>query len=60
MLEEAYVNDWLVTGLIYVDPDQPSMYDLYNLVDTPLNRLTQKELRPSKESLDRLNSQMFS
>jgi 2-oxoglutarate/2-oxoacid ferredoxin oxidoreductase subunit beta len=59
MLEEAHKNDWLVTGLIYVDPDQPSMYDLYKLVDKPLNRLTQAELRPSRESLDRLNSLMF-
>ena len=59
MLEEAHKNDWLVTGLIYVDPDQPSMYDLYKLVDKPLNRLTQKDLRPSRESLDRLNTLMF-
>jgi 2-oxoglutarate ferredoxin oxidoreductase subunit beta len=59
MLEEAYINDWLVTGLIYVDPDQPSMYDLYNLVDKPLNRLQQADLRPSRESLEKLNTQMF-
>lgn len=59
MLEEAYINDWLVTGLIYVNPDQPSMYDLYNLVDKPLNRLTQDELRPSKESLEKLMRESF-
>lgn len=59
MLEEAYINDWLVTGLIYVNPDQPSMYDLYNLVDKPLNRLTQDELRPSRESLEKLMRESF-
>ncbi len=59
MLEEAYINDWLVTGLIYVDPDQPSMYDLYNLVDKPLNRLGDEDLRPSKESLDHLMRESF-
>jgi len=56
MLEEAYINDWLVTGLIYVDPDQPSMYDLYNLVEKPLNRLQQADLRPSSETLNKLNN----
>jgi hypothetical protein len=35
------------------------MYDLYNLVEKPLNRLQQAELRPSRESLDKLNTQMF-
>lgn len=59
LLEDAHKNDWLITGLIYVDPDQPSMYDLYKLVDKPLNRLTPEELRPSRESLDQINQMMF-
>lgn len=59
MLEEAHANDWLVTGLIYVNPDQPSMYDIYNLVEKPLNRLTEEELRPSPESLESLNEMLF-
>jgi 2-oxoglutarate ferredoxin oxidoreductase subunit beta len=59
LLEDAHKNDWLITGLIYVDPDQPSMYDLYKLVDKPLNRLTPEELRPSRESLENLNQMML-
>jgi 2-oxoglutarate/2-oxoacid ferredoxin oxidoreductase subunit beta len=58
MLEEANRNNWLMTGLIYVDPEVPSMVDLYNLVDKPLNRLTEKDLRPSVESLDKINAGM--
>lgn len=54
MLEEAYINDWLITGLIYVDPDLSTMHDQYNLADTPLNRLCEKDLRPSRESLESL------
>ncbi|NMC84042.1 MAG: 2-oxoacid:ferredoxin oxidoreductase subunit beta, partial [Anaerolineaceae bacterium] len=59
MLEEAQQNNWLVTGLIYVDPNAPSMYDLYNMPATPLNRMTETQLRPSAESLERINELMF-
>jgi 2-oxoglutarate ferredoxin oxidoreductase subunit beta len=59
MLEEAQQNNWLVTGLIYVDPNAPSMYDLYNMPATPLNRMKEAQLRPSAESLERINELMF-
>lgn len=58
MLEQAQQNDWLVTGLIYVDPNQSSIFDLYNLPAAPLNRMTEAQLRPSKESLDKLNDSL--
>lgn len=59
LLEDAERNDQLVTGLIYVHPDLPTIFDLHNLVDKPLNRLTEAELRPSRESLNWINQQMF-
>lgn len=59
MLEEAQQNNWLVTGLIYVDPNAPSMYDLYNMPATPLNRMKEAQLRPSAKSLERINELMF-
>lgn len=59
VLEEAQRNNWLVTGLIYVDTTQPSLVDEYNLVDKPLNRLEQAELRPTPESIDTINAMMF-
>jgi len=59
MLEEAQENNWLVTGLIYVDPEMPSMYEMYNMPATPLNRMIEKQLRPSKESLQKVNEMMF-
>lgn len=58
-LEEAEENGWLLTGLLYVDPDQPTLFDAYNLVDEPLNRLTPDRLRPAPESMDALNALMF-
>jgi len=59
MLEEAERENLLVTGLIYVEPGKPSLTDTYDLVDTPLNRLAEADLRPSRESLDTINAMMF-
>ncbi|NLG70797.1 MAG: 2-oxoacid:ferredoxin oxidoreductase subunit beta [Chloroflexi bacterium] len=59
MLEEANANNWLVTGLIYIDPTRPSMLDIYNLTDTPLNRLPEEKLRPPRETLEAINNLMF-
>jgi 2-oxoglutarate ferredoxin oxidoreductase subunit beta len=58
-LEEAQQNNWLITGLIYLDPSKPALNDKYNLVDTPLNRLTEKELRPAPETIAQINEMMF-
>jgi 2-oxoglutarate ferredoxin oxidoreductase subunit beta len=59
MLEQAQLNDWLVTGLIYIDEKRPVLTDLFNLVDKPLNRLTVADLRPDSDSLIKINSMMF-
>jgi len=56
VLEEAYREDWLITGLIYVDPQVPSIFENYDLPDEPLNRMTEKQLRPSRQSLDEINA----
>jgi 2-oxoglutarate ferredoxin oxidoreductase subunit beta len=59
MLEEAQRENWLVTGLIYVEPQKPSFTDTYNLVNTPLNRLTESDLRPGPETIATVNALMF-
>jgi len=56
ILEEANQSGELVTGLIYVNPEIPSMFDAYNLPEEGLNRLPAHKLRPTPESLDRLNA----
>ena len=58
-LQVADNNNWLLTGLIYIDPDVPVLFDKYNIPDTPLNRLGTEKLRPPKEALDALNETMF-
>jgi len=59
VLEESHRENWLVTGLIYVETDKPSLTEQYNLVDTPLNRLTESELRPAPEMMAVVNDLMF-
>lgn len=59
MLEEANAKQWLMTGLIYINPDQPSLMDIYNLTETPLNRLPKERLRPGPETIQTVNDLMF-
>ncbi len=59
MLETAQINNWLVTGLLYIDESKPSLMEAYNLVDTPLNRLPDSDLRPAPGTIDKINAMMF-
>jgi 2-oxoglutarate/2-oxoacid ferredoxin oxidoreductase subunit beta len=59
MLEEANSKQWLLTGLIYINTNQPSMTDIYNLTETPLNRLQEERIRPAPETIKMINDLMF-
>jgi 2-oxoglutarate ferredoxin oxidoreductase subunit beta len=59
VMEEAQRNNWLVTGLLYVNTTKPSLTNIYDLVDTPLNRLTETDLRPERAMIDKVNALMF-
>jgi 2-oxoglutarate ferredoxin oxidoreductase subunit beta len=56
LLEEAREKRILVTGLIYINEEQPTLHDIQNLVETPLSRLSQEELRPPQETLAKVNA----
>jgi 2-oxoglutarate/2-oxoacid ferredoxin oxidoreductase subunit beta len=58
VLEEAQRNNWLVTGLIFIEENVPSLFDEYN-IPAQLNRLPAEKLRPSKESMEKLNALLF-
>jgi len=59
VMEEAQRNKWLLTGLLYLDTEKPNLISQYNLVETPLNRLTELELRPERPMIDKVNALMF-
>ncbi|MEE3208011.1 MAG: 2-oxoacid:ferredoxin oxidoreductase subunit beta, partial [Candidatus Thermoplasmatota archaeon] len=53
-LHRADVAQKHVTGLLYFNPDMPTLDDTLNLVETPLAELPDERLRPSPESLEEL------
>ena len=59
VLEQAEKDNLLVTGLLYIDTSRPTLADGFNLVDIPLNRLSEKELRPAPGTLAEINGLMF-
>lgn len=58
MLEESIRRNWLITGLIYVDPNAPNLFDMYKTGAVPLNRLPADKLRPDRKSLDLINQSL--
>ena len=59
VLEEGRRKNWLATGLIYISTDKPSLSETYNLVETPLNRLQEADLRPGQDMIDKVNALTF-
>ena len=55
-LQHHHAHGEIVTGLLYVDPDPDEMHDYMNTSSTPLNALTEAELCPGTDALDRLNA----
>ena len=59
VLEQSSMDKVLITGLIYLERGRKSLTEIYDLTETPLNRLKQAQMRPSKESLAEINAMMF-
>ncbi len=58
LLEEARLNNHFITGLIYVDEHRQTLPEISHLVKTPLAHLSDEELRPPREALDRMMSRL--
>jgi 2-oxoglutarate/2-oxoacid ferredoxin oxidoreductase subunit beta len=56
LLHEAQENGLLLTGLLYMDTSQPTSFELQNLIEKPLNRLSESEIRPDRKILKLLNA----
>lgn len=55
-LHEAQSRGQILTGLLFIDKDSSDLHDKLDTVDTPLNRLTQKDLCPGNGKLQDINS----
>jgi 2-oxoglutarate ferredoxin oxidoreductase subunit beta len=51
MLEETCCGGIMVTGLIYINENQPTLPEIQDVIDRPLISLTEAELRPSHTQL---------
>jgi 2-oxoglutarate ferredoxin oxidoreductase subunit beta len=54
LMEDSRAQEVLATGLLYFNPDQPSLQEMLGLVETPLAALSPESLRPDRASLDRV------
>jgi 2-oxoglutarate ferredoxin oxidoreductase subunit beta len=53
-LMEAQTNDEILTGVFYINTEQPTFIDLLNVVDQPLSTLPESLTRPPKAAFDAL------
>ena len=54
VLQEAHEKGEMLTGVFYVNPEAPSFVDLLNLVEEPLAKLPESQVRPPKKVLDEI------
>ncbi len=59
LLEEAREKQLFITGLLYVNPNQPGLAEHERLGQVPLARFQQDQLRPAPETLSKLMAGMF-
>jgi 2-oxoglutarate ferredoxin oxidoreductase subunit beta len=57
-LQERYEAGEIVTGVLYVEAAPTDLHDYLNIVDKPLNELTDTELCPGAEALKVLNESL--
>jgi len=60
LIEETHSKGVFLTGLIYIEPEHPSLAEVYQLPkQRTLNRMSEKELRPAKGMIEKANAMMF-
>jgi len=57
-IQNAKAKDEILTGLIYINPDTSDLHELLQTNDTPLNRLTEKQLCPGNSILAEINADL--
>ena len=50
-LEQARQKEEMITGLLYIDPERPSLAEISNLGEIPLAQIPEEKLRPPREAL---------
>jgi 2-oxoglutarate ferredoxin oxidoreductase subunit beta len=50
-IHEAKASDEVLTGILYIDQDSPTLIDKLKMLEEPLATLPQEKVRPSREAL---------
>ena len=58
-IHAAIAEGKFLTGLIYYNPNRKEFADELNLSDIPLSELSQDDLQPPIEALERINADMM-
>jgi 2-oxoglutarate ferredoxin oxidoreductase subunit beta len=56
VVAESKAKGNILTGLIFVDTDSHDLHDMLGTTDRPLNTLTEKELCPGSNALEKINA----
>jgi 2-oxoglutarate/2-oxoacid ferredoxin oxidoreductase subunit beta len=59
LLEQAREKQELITGLLYINQERPTLPDLLRLTTTPLSQLPQERMRPSREAFTKLMDELM-
>lgn len=57
-MNQAKENNEVLTGLLYVEEESDDLHQILDTVDTPLNKLTEKDLCPGNDILQGINKSM--
>lgn len=57
-LDSARREGKFLTGLFYINNEDPNMLELLNMVDTPLAYLDEQQLRPSRDALRQIMAEL--
>ncbi len=54
-MQKAKSNNEILTGLLYMNPETEDLHKIIETSETPLNKLTEKDLCPGSEILESIN-----
>jgi 2-oxoglutarate ferredoxin oxidoreductase subunit beta len=57
-MQKAKAEGEILTGLLYMNSDHKDLHELLNTSDTPLNKLTEKDLCPGNDVLQGINQSL--
>jgi 2-oxoglutarate ferredoxin oxidoreductase subunit beta len=55
LMKDYAAEDKVLTGVLFIDENTQELHEIMNTTKTPLRNLTEKELCPGSEALEKIN-----